>query len=145
MYADEVQERLNRWAAWTRGNQLLPVARNVLAEMIRREAGEVPGVDLSVGYQFTFDIEATDKAIARLKLAAEACSGDQRRYLKAAKRVLMSAYLGRMGVPELAAGLDCSEYHVKSMLTYAEDFVARAIPEVEAIMKARQFGHAHYR
>lgn len=136
LWADEIRERLERWANWTRGNQLVRGQKNVLADMIKRAAGEIPGLDSSVGYEFTFDIEVTDKAIARLKVDAHGANRRRRRHLRQAKRVLMSAYLGRRSAAELALQLNCSESHVKALLWFAESYVGRAIPETEKTVAA---------
>lgn len=131
LWAEETRERLTTWANWTRGNQLVRGSKNVLADMIKRAAGEVPGLDTSVGYEFTFEIEVTDKAVARLKVDAQALPWQRRRYMKQAKRVLMSVYLGRRTPAELARQLNCPAEHIKSQLWFAECYVGRAIPEVE--------------
>lgn len=140
LWSDEVKEKLHVWAAWTRGNQLVRGSQHVLAAMVQRAAGEVPGSDCSVGYDFTFEIEVVDKSIARLKMEAEQQDQRRKKYMKAAKRVLMSVYLGQRSTVELAEKMDVSEDHVKALLWYAESFVGRAIPVIEKQLKVREAG-----
>lgn len=143
LWAEEVRERLNEWAAWTRGNQLIVGARHVLARMIQKAAGDAPGSQAAPGYDFTLSIEITDKAIARMRLEAQnQISGQKKRHIKAAKRVLMATYLGNKGVNEIATQYDVSEDHVKALLWYAESYVARTIPVVEAELLQRQRSRA---
>ena len=47
LWSDEVQERLQYWADWARGNQLIRLAGNILASEIQRAAG----VEVSLGEQ----------------------------------------------------------------------------------------------
>lgn len=137
LWAEEVRERLNEWAAWTRGNQLIAGAKHVLARMIQRAAGEVS--QAAPGYDFTLSIEITDKAIARMRLEAQnQLSGQKKRHIKAAKRVLMATYLGNQGVSEIATKYNVSEDHVKALLWYAESYVARTIPVIARELLQRQ-------
>lgn len=140
LWADEVKERLYIWAAWTRGHQIVRGSQHVLAAMVQRAAGEIPGADSSVGYDFTPEIEVVDKAIARLKMEAQQQDQRRKKYMKAAKRVLMSVYLGQRSTRELAEKMDVSEDHVKALLWYAESFVGRTIPIVEKELKERAAG-----
>lgn len=140
LWSEEVRERLVVWANWTRGNQLVRGTKNVLADMIQKAAGEVPGSDSGGGYEFTFEIEAVDKSVARMKMEANRIGGRQKTYIKSAKRVLMSTYLGQRGTAELAETMDCSVDHVKALLWYAESFVGRALPQVEKDLQLRKAG-----
>ena len=137
-WADEVREKLNVWARWTRGNQLIRGQKHVLAAMIQKAAGEVPGGDAPAGYDFTPEIEAVDKSIARMRLMAEDKPGRQRRYIKASKRVLMSVYLGQRSLTELAEKMNCSEGHIKSLLHHAECYVGTVLPVIEQEIRTRE-------
>ena len=139
-WSAEVRERLERWAAWSRGHQLVRGTKNVLADMIERAAGEVPGADCSSDYRFTFDIEVTDKAIARLKLHSNQAHRTRKRYMKEAKRVLMSTYLGRLGLIEIATRMNVSTDYVRALLWYAESYVGRQVPEIERELRERENG-----
>ena len=142
MWADEVREYLAEWSAWTRGNQLVRGTRHVLAAMIQRAAGEVPGADSGTRYEFTIIIEATDKAIARMKLDSAQYGRSRKKYTKTAKNVLMSSYLGNRSTREIAEKMDVSENHVKALLWYAESYVGRLIPQIEEELNAKKPGRS---
>lgn len=138
MWSDEIRERIIAWAAWSRGNQLIRGSEHVLASMIKKAAGEVPGTDLSFSDDFTPAIEAIDKSIARLKMEANEQHTKQKRYMKEAKRVLMSVYLGQRSTIELAEKMDVSEDYVKQLLWYAESYVGRVFPDIESDLLMKQ-------
>ena len=140
-WSEEVRQRLERWAAWTRGNETHSGTSNILATLIRQAAGEVPGLDTSINREFTLEIEAVDKAIAKIRVEADRSEGGHKKYLKAAKRVLMSTYLGREGTKEISERIGVPEDRVKALLWYAESFVGRMIPIIEQDLQEKQEGY----
>lgn len=137
LWHDEVRARLNQWAAWSRGHQVVRGARHVLATMMQKAAGEVPGTS-ATGYDFTLEIQAVDRAIAQMRVQAIALGGRSGREMKRARSILLSVYLGRRTVHELAEKYDCSIDYVRSRLWEAESFVGAKIPEMEKHLKLRQ-------
>jgi hypothetical protein len=121
-----VEERLLEWSDWARGNHLSQPQSNPLADMIRRAAGEVRGRDLDMPYELTFSIEATDKAVAMLKL-------QNRRY----KRLIMRYWMGRVPVFEISADMRMSEERVREMLLRAHGQVGRNIYTAEETLTKR--------
>ena len=130
LWHDEVRRRLRDWADWSRGHQLIRGTRHVLAAMIQRAAGEVQDSDTSA-YDFTFEIQAVDRAVAQMRVLSRALGGRAGRRIKASKYVLMSVYLGHQDIEELAKKLDKSEHYIRARLIEAETFVGQSIPQME--------------
>ena len=122
------EDRLKEWSDWARGNQLSKPQGNVLADMMRIAAGEVPGRDLDVPYDLTFAIEATDKAVARLR--------DQNpKY----RRIIMRYWMGHLPIFEIARELRSSEERARELLTRAESQVGRNIIMIEEGLTPERF------
>lgn len=136
LWHDEVRARLNQWADWSRGNQLVLGARHVLDTMIQKAAGEVPGGNASQ-YDFTLEIQAVDRAIAQMRIHAQALGGRPGKEMRKARSILLSVYLGRRTVYELAEKFDTSVDYVRSRLHDAESFVGSKIPEMERHLTQR--------
>jgi len=124
-WSKEVQQRLARWYQWTRGNHAFLHPDNPIAAMIKRAAGELPGDDLDVPRNLTFELEVTEKSVARMKNHRE------RQY----RRLLIDTYLHGMFVFELALDRRWSEKKTKMMLWRAESIVGRHMIEVEKVLK----------
>ena len=68
-WSDEVRKRLSLWFFWSNGNHMHLKSQSTISAMIKRAAGELPGDETDVPRELTFELEATEKALARMKLS----------------------------------------------------------------------------
>lgn len=113
IYTHDAHFLLMHWSAWARGNQLHRKPLHVLARLIRERIDDdyTPGhVDL-VG-EFTPELEAVDKAVARL------LDEDIR-----LRRVVMKYYMRGMDHVEIGREMRLREGYVRGLHLRALDLV----------------------
>ena len=115
--SEETHEHLVVWGDWSRlhsppGQN----SRNVIDVMMMRARDGTEREDPNTPADFTFDIECTDKAIARLKLS---------RYDRRLIRVIKHLYLGYDDYNRIADALRTSEDVVKMLHWAAVSCVGR--------------------
>lgn len=121
IWSSETHEYLNTWADWTRGHQAVRGTRNVLADMIKRASDGIYIPATDTAYDFTFDVEVTDKAVARLRMEG----------LHRLKSIIMGWYLGRQSYFALSRSFRTSEDVIKMQHWAAVSAVGRFRFEVE--------------
>ncbi len=68
IYNHPTHHELMQWAAWALPNKLTPASSSPIATLMKRAAEqEIEIVSNDDPYDFTFEIEVTDKAVARLR------------------------------------------------------------------------------
>lgn len=127
-WSDEVRLRLIIWSAWVAGPQVYQSPGNPIAAMIKRAAGELQGDDISVPRELTFELEVTEKAIARMKQ-----SGFRRD--TQARKLLQQIYQYTIDVEEIARDRKWSPEMLRIQQWRAESIVGRYMMEVEKDLK----------
>ncbi len=123
-WSEIVRLRLITWGAWANGPQMYRNPLSPIAAMIKRAAGELPGDDISVPRDLTFELDVTEKALARMKL-----SGFPRD--RQACRLLKRVYLHAVEPAELERAYNWSPELRKINLWRAESVASRYMIEVE--------------
>lgn len=123
-WSDEVRVRLVTWGAWAAGPQQYRNPMSPIAAMIRRAAGELPGDDISVPRELTFELEVTEKALARMKYS------DVPRD-RVARKLLLRIYLHGVDPHELEFERGWTRDRRQAEMWRAESIVGRYMIEVE--------------
>lgn len=117
IHSEDTHEHLVIWGDWNRTDSPLAYSTtNGIHDMMQRAMEGTEREDPNTPDDFTFDIECTDKAIARLKLS---------RYDKRLIRVIKHWYLGYHDYHQIADTLKTSEDVVKMLHWAAVSCVGR--------------------
>lgn len=136
VWADEVRRRLDEWGRWSAGHQLIRRSLHPLQNLRQRAMDDMPGT-APISDDFTLAIEAVDKAVGRLVIDAQALGGRRMTYIRDAKRILMTHYVGRKSARQIADERGWPPEHVLTKLWFAEAAVARALPLIEIDLQNR--------
>ena len=120
-WSKEVRNRLIQWFYWANGNHMHLNPDNPIAALMKRAEGHLPGEPLDVPRELTFELEVTEKAVARMKNPRD----------KIYRRLLIDTYLNGLYVFEMAGDRRWSEEKTSMMLWRAESIVGRYMIEVE--------------
>lgn len=123
-WSEEVRFRLVTWGLWASGAQLYRNPSSIIAAMIERAAGELPGDDLSVPLDMTFEIHVVEKALARMKLSS--FSRDRQ-----ARKLLMRIYLHAVDPIDLQVENNWTAEMRQAQQWRAESIVGRYMTELE--------------
>lgn len=125
-WSKEVRYRLIRWFHWANGNHYYQNPDNPIAALMKRAEGYLPGEDCDIPRDLTFELEVTEKSVARMKNRRE----------KVYRRLLIDTYLNGKYLFEIALDKRWSEEKTSMMLWRAESIVGRYMIEVEKDLTA---------
>ena len=127
LFTDRTHHLLLAWSGWARNHRLGESGENVLSKLIRRREQDFSeGTDTPL--DFSPEIEAVDKAVARLRHEKD----------KRLRKFVMRYYLGRNNYLEIATALNSSEPQIRELHTRAVMVLKRHIDDVQNDMEKRR-------